>query len=194
MAQIHPQTETAVANEALSHLKQPPLVDLTADETTPAKIVRTHFASVRDALLRRYPWNAATERAKLNAQAAAPAFGFAYQYPLPNDCLTVRQVIGCRREDWKVEKRAILTDMPAPLPVIYTRRCVEVALWDALFRRAFTYELAVAVGPELSAEEDRINKCAEKAMELLEDAFPSDAAEGEPDEIEPGDWIGARFS
>lgn len=193
MAQIHPKTETAVANEALSHVKQTELVSLDADNTVTARKVKKHFASVRDALLRRYPWNFASTRVLLEAQVQGPLFGFKYLYALPHDCVAVRQVMGCSKDDYKVEKRGIVTDLVPPLKVIYTRFAYEVALWDPIFRSAFGYTLAAALGPELNADDRLIKLCQEQAEELLAAAFPSDAAEGTPEDIANGDWLDARW-
>lgn len=192
MAQIHPQTETAVANEALSLIRQPDLLDLDSDQNNVARIVRKHFAGTRDAMLRRYPWNFATERALLTNVPPAPAFGFKYRYALPADCLKAREVIGCRNDQWKVERRMILSDRPPQLKLLYTRNATEVSLWDALFRTAFTRALAVACGPELAADDERIKALQEEARGALFEAFPSDAAEGTPDDMDQGDWLAVR--
>jgi len=194
MAQIHQKTETAVANEALSHIKQPAIIHIDTDSTLAARVIRTHFASVRDALLRQYPWNFASTRVKLQAQVEKPLFGFKYKYALPHDCMHVRWLVDANnRDDWKVEKRAIITDLSPPLKVIYTRFAYEVALWDALFRKADTLLLAAACGPQLSADEKRIKWCEDKAKELLLSAYPSDAAEGKPEDLARGDWLDSRF-
>ncbi len=194
MAQIHQKTETSVANEALSCLKQPALIHIDADQTNAKRIVVKHFASVRDALLREYPWNFASTRALLQAQVEKPVFGFAYMYAFPHDCMAVRDLPDARSKDeWKVEKRAIVTDLQPPLKIIYTRFAYEVAIWDSIFRFAFARQLAVACGPELSADIELIQKAQEEADSKLKLAFPSDAAEGTPEELPDGDWITSRW-
>jgi len=192
MALLHPKTETAVANEALSCLKQPAVISLDADNTNVTRVVKKHFAATRDAMLRDYPWNFAKTRVLLEAQTKKPLFGFAYEYALPNDCVCVRQVYGCGKDDWKVEKRAILSDLTPPLKVIYTRFAYEVAIWDPLFRLAFSRTLAAAIGPELTADDNLIKKAAQEASNTLLRAFPSDAAEGVPEDLPAGDWLDAR--
>lgn len=193
MAQIHQKTETSVANEALSLIKQPAIVHLDADSTKPARVLRVHFAEERDALLRQYPWNFASTRVKLQAQVQKPLFGFNYMYALPHDCMHVRWLVDAKsNDDWKVEKRAIITDLEPPLKVIYTRFAYEVALWDALFRKAFVRRLAVACGPELSADDRRMKILSDEAKELLLEAYPSDAAEGRPEDLPNGDWVDSR--
>ena len=193
MAQIHQKTETSVANEALSLIKQPSLIHIDADNTNMKRIVVKHFAAERDALLRQYPWNFASTRALLQAQVQKPVFGFKYLYAFPHDCMAVRSLPDANnQDDWKVEKRAILTDLAPPLKVIYTRFAYEVALWDALFRKAFVRRLAEACGPELSADAELIKKAKDDADEVLEKAYPSDAAEGTPEDLPNGDWLDTR--
>ena len=71
MAQVHQNTETAVANEALSHIREPGVVSIDSDAGRKADVVRLHFASVRDALQRRYPWNFNKTRVTLTARGKA---------------------------------------------------------------------------------------------------------------------------
>jgi hypothetical protein len=194
VAQIHQKTETSVANEALSCLKQPAIIHIDADDSNTARIIRKFFASERDALLREYPWNFASTRALLQAQVQKPVFGFEYMYAMPHDCMAVRHLPDATNDDdWKIEKRAILTDLAPPLKVIYTRFAYEVALWDALFRKAFARRLAVACGPELSADMELIKKAETEADEMLKKAYPSDAAEGTPEDLSDGDWLDTRW-
>lgn len=121
-----------------------------------ARTLPKAFAGVRDALLRRHPWNFATRRATLSADPDAPPGSFSTGYALPADCLRVRAVTGAAEDDWAVEDGAadrspapstsyLYTDITAP-EIVYTRLVAEVARWDALFLEIFTLELAAAAG------------------------------------------------
>jgi len=196
MPQIDASTETAVANEALSHIRVPAIVDIDADQSNTAMVLRKHFASVRDTSIRRYPWNFASRRAKLSKLVDAPAFGFCYQYGLPTDpwCLRVLEVNECDGKDgeWKVEGRLILTDYCSPIRVRYLARETAVANWDAQFRTAFAFALASACAPELAKDGAITESMSEQAQAAFLDAFPSDAIEGTADEVPESDVLRAR--
>lgn len=197
MPQIHPQTETAVANEALSLIRQPPIGDLASDTTKPARVLRTHFAAVRDALLRKYPWNFAESYQQLNALPTKPPFRFNYAYALPQDCLKAIEIEGCRGLDrqrtWKVQGRQIVTNVGPVINLIYTRNETSVAVWDALFREAFAIALASRAAPEIAKDEQVSEAVMQQSAQALEEAFPVDAGEGAPEEMPDGDILDARF-
>lgn len=198
MAQIHPGTETAVANAALSLIGiSTPLTDIDNDDSGNARTVRLHFASVRDALLRRYPWNFAEKYDTLTALPSAPKFNYSYAYNMPSDCLRVLEVGGTHwtraRDVWKVQGRTILTDECAPLPVIYTRREDRVAIWDALFRLAFEVALAARIAPAKAKDSEIYQERQAEARQALAEAFPVDASEGTSERFEEQSIITERW-
>lgn len=76
------------ASDALSSAQ------LSADSVPNAKVANDLYSTVLDDLLRAYPWNFATKRAKLAPSATEPAFEFKYQYRLPSDFLRIISVSG----------------------------------------------------------------------------------------------------
>lgn len=200
MAQIAEPTETAMANQALSLIRQKAITDLEADTSNAAKVVRKWFAVTRDALLRRYEWNFAKHYSTIGATNDELAnFRWANHFDLPsgneNYCLKVLAVEGCEDADWQVLARRIATNAPSPINITYVRRIVEVATWDALFRQVFPISLAQAIAPEL-AEDERISKLLENAMAAVWDgAVAADASEGVPEENNLSDFefIASRF-
>lgn len=157
--------ETAVANEALLHLKQPGLTNLATDGTAAARTLRSVFGTARDAALRLNEWNFATGWAVPAALAGTFLGSFDKRYPLPEDCLKVRFVEGLGDDEWSVEPAAdpaTSTDLlclatAASGPTLcYTRRIEAVRLWDPLFVQVFALVLAAraapALAPSVSAE------------------------------------------
>lgn len=190
---MHDKTETAVANEALSLLRQPAITDLLGPDHS-AKVMRKHFAAVRDGLLRRYPWNFAEKYATLQAQPdKAPAFRYKYAYALPTDCLAARDLYRVQRQHWKVQGRSILSNTGPSINLIYTRNDTDVAEWDALFRMAFSTALAARCAPEIAKDLELESKKEQQAEAALQAAFPVDAGEGTPDEMPECDVILARY-
>jgi hypothetical protein len=193
MAQLAENSETEVANLALSHIKKPRITSIDDDRSNTANVLRLHFASVRDALQRQYPWNFCEDFASLNAVAdSAPLFGFARYFELPPDCLWVREVKGCGSNEWRVMGRRIATNADAPLKIRFTKRTPQVPIWDALFKVVFPMHLAVAIAAELSTDEKIASVVAEKAGEMLEQAYPSDAAESGDVALPQTDWVSCR--
>lgn len=193
MAQQADSSETGVAIRALSHIRKPAITSIDDDTSDTTLVVKKHFATVRDALLRQYPWNFAEDFATLPAMAETPLFDFNYFYLMPQDCLWVRKVKGCGSGKWKVMKgRRIACNLRAPLKIAYTRRVVEVPLWDALFSTAFAMHLAVACAPELAADENIAASVANTAAEMLAQAYPPDAAEQGDVDLPDTDWVTCR--
>lgn len=185
MAQVHAQTETAVACEALSHLLLPAITDLDADTSQSGKVLRKHFAAVRDAMMRQYPWNFAEREKTLTVDPDAPAsVRYTYAYALPNDpyCLAARSLYCVHIDSWKLNGRRILTNVGPTVTLIYTARILEVPQWDAMFRTAFALALAVAC-KELCKDEETVGTVQRAAADALANAWPVDAAEGVPDEM-----------
>lgn len=193
MPQIDPNTETDVANAALSAIKVGKILSIDADDTERAKTVRRHFAKVRDALQRRYKWNFNEGRLKLPAGGSTPEFDFCNRFPFTADMLGVREVRGCRRSDWKVSGRSVIANAAAPLKVVASMREPSVAVWDALFKVTFIAALAYALAPELAKDDDTISRADTAAKAALAAATPVDAGEGTPDQPEDQDVILARF-
>ncbi len=195
MAQIHQQTETAVANEALGALLLPPIADLDSDTSAAGRALKQHFASVRDAMQRQFPWNFCEREKRLLALPdAEPSAHYRFTYALPNDsyCLAARALHGHAREDWKVRGRNIIAHAGPAVTLIFTARITDVALWDALFRPAFSLALAVAC-KRLCKDEQIIAEVKQEASDALANAWPVDAAEGTPGCLPEQDVITARW-
>ena len=79
-----------ICNEAMDLLGAATITSLT-ENSKEARLCNRRFETVRDAVLRAHPWNAAIARADLAQDSATPAFGFSFQYTLANDpyCLRV---------------------------------------------------------------------------------------------------------
>lgn len=181
MAEIADNTETAVANEALGACKAGRLsVSLEADTSEKAKQVRLYFATIRDALQRRYKWNFNEAYLSLpEGGATVPdGFDFTTRYPWNSEMLGVRRVIGCAKDDWTVQGRSILSNLSAPLKVVATVRQTNVGVWDALFRTAFVAVLAYAIAPVVAPDEETIERCRLAADRAYANATPVDAGEG----------------
>lgn len=186
-----------IVNAALVKLGEQTIASLSED-VKPARLASFIYADVRDAVLRAHPWNFALKRALLAASTAAPTWGYVYAYNLPADpdyCLRALTVNGENQYSgkWKVEGRQILTDLGAPLKLLYISRATVVDDWDALFREALSArlaaELAEPLGKATSLQEAMVRLYGDK----LGEARSSDGQEGVPDLIEADLWTDARL-
>lgn len=193
MPQLDPNTETDIANAALSAIKAGHILSIDADNTEKAIIVRKHFAKTRDALQRLYLWNFNEAYLKLPASATAPAFAFQKRFPWSAEILRLREVRGLHRRHWRVQGRSIVANALGPLRVVASVRVTDVSQWDALFKTAMIAALAYAIAPEAAKDDDTIDRAEKAARAALAQATPVDANEGTPDEPEEQDVVLSRF-
>lgn len=191
-------SKVSIANRALTKLGEDRIL-LLSDDTKPARTMNSMFDDVCDAELRRHRWKFAIKRDALVALAAAPAWGYAFQYPLPADFLGLVQVGEryVRASDksaapWSVEGRKILTSMAAPLRIRYTARVDDPTLYDPLFVEVLACKLALEACETLTQSGTK-QQAAEQAYKFaLSEAVRQDAIENPPDELLQGSWLDAR--
>jgi hypothetical protein len=188
-------SEVAICNLALQEIGRGMLISALDENTQAARVCRLRYPYVRDAVLRGYDWNFASARAALVANVTAPSFGFANAFDLPTDpyCLRVRAIHGGEGEDWKVERQQILTDMGAPLHILYTARITDPAQFDPLFVSALASRIAADIAVSLSESTAKANGLWQIYLGKLHEAWRNDAQEGQPDGRPAGSWHDARY-
>lgn len=177
-----PDSEESVANLALDECKEDEIATLD-DDLARARVVRRHFAIERDATLARLDWNFAMAWARPAADTVASPGALAIRFPLPPDCIAVREVfsapgVALLDDEWavetsrvvlggvEVEAKVLVTNCATPL-VRYTRRVETVALWDPLFLKAFVKFLAGAIAPKLGKSSAMAQRFTSEAEALL---------------------------
>lgn len=186
-------SEALIFNKALIHLGHGDRFLSADDENPRIGTLREVYPNLRDALIRSYQWNFATARKKLAADADVPVHGFAYRYTLPSDCLRVDAVLETYGRVWRKEGNAIVTDIPAPLKIVYARRVENPQEFDPLFVELLALDLAIAVGAVIGDKRSRRTDLKQERGELALDAKVIDANEGEEEEAPGGGWDEARF-
>ena len=136
-------SNTELANLALAKLGAKRINDLDTDTTIEADECRTHFTTLRDALLRSHLWRFAKTRAVLSEDATAPAFGYAHAYNLPADFLRLWPNVFVEGT-YALEGTQLLTNATAA-SIIYIRQVTDPTLFDPLFVSVFVLELAIAL-------------------------------------------------
>ena len=111
------------------------------DGTNRSDLCRDFYPSVRDAVLRAYPWNCALEQKVLAADVDAPLFGYSYKFPLPvlPYCLRVLKIED--EPDYNVKGRYIHCD-ESSITIEYIARITNPGLFDSLLKEAIEARLA----------------------------------------------------
>ncbi len=191
-------TETDLANVALGHLGTAPIMSI--NQASPeAEHCRRMWNLTRDALLRQRHWNFALKRAALPKLADKPAFGWANAFELPEDYILAVDLNGRRSGTGEAHfdaegDRLLCNEDQAELR--YVRRVINVAEWDASFCQAFSYQLAAAVAPALSAAQGMADRLLERGQQFMLQAFGPDNLETRPQAIlaqTNSAWMAARL-
>lgn len=192
-------SSTQIANLALTKLGEPNALLTLTDDTNAGRVMNRLYPMVRDAELRRNRWKFAIKRSQLTALAAAPDWGFAYQYPLPDDFLAVLQVndfharnVPGQRAMWSVESGNLLTDIIAPLKFRYVWRVENSGLFDPLFCEAFACKLAFEACEQLTQSATKKQGLRQDYRDALIEAARVDAIENPPDALPWGSWLDSR--
>lgn len=124
------QTETDAANLALGSIGEPPIASLN-DGSSRALACNLHFAPLRDAMQRDHDWNFCSAWF-LPARATQAAIGVLInRFPMPDDCLKVRDVQPQRstiagNQGISITDPAIIAELEASQPPLPT----DEAQWN----------------------------------------------------------------
>lgn len=190
--------EADIYNMAFDLLDEEVVID-PDDDRAPVRWMKRNFAPVRDAILRRHPWNFAVARASLAAMADAPAFGWCYQYQLPTACLRLLPLTcyGKLNGDpipHEIEGRRILTDAKAPLKIRYVERVEDTGRFDPLFTQLFAAELALRAANWITGKQSYAERIAQMVTQLNEQATLLDGLEGSPADPVDSGWVDVRYT
>lgn len=175
-------TSTEICNKALAHLGDARISDF-HEISVAAEKCRTHYDQERDELLRMHRWNFAQQRATLSQLAEGPAFGWAYQYALPADCLRVLELNGVEASmcdsSYKIEGRNLVTDAEEA-KIVYVKRVTDTTLYDVLFVGALAYKLAAALCKEITNSTSEKGALLQMFGQAMREAGWTDAVENRP--------------
>ncbi|BBP82453.1 hypothetical protein PHLH8_20950 [Pseudomonas sp. Pc102] len=133
-----------------------------SDNIDRAKLCSNLYPTVRDDLIRAHPWNCCVKRIRLAPNATAPAFGLAYAFQMPSDCIRIMEVTSRNYQiDYKVEGRSILCD-EAAIDLRYVFKNQDESTWDSslvsLATLAMAARLAYSVTQSASMEQSRMQE------------------------------------
>lgn len=143
-----------IFNLALAEYGDESVTNPDEDNTVEAGVLRDVYEQIYDSTLEMHPWNDARRRKLVAKSSAVPAFGYANTYLQPTNPYSLRilmvgdepsswfsrfgsvpgrgPMVAPSIPTWVVEGRNILTDLDAPLPVLYIARVSEGSLRESL--------------------------------------------------------------
>ncbi len=173
-----------VFNGALAILHEPPVTDTTPkDEAT--RLLNLHFPSARKQCFEIGYWNFAMTRWTLARSATVPAWGYAYFYVKPSECLKIARVTDIPYDDipdiqYAEELGMIATDSEA----VYLRGVSSAYLtrlgdWSEHFAQFVSAELA-GLCIKLNTSSETINRIDGVRKERSAKALAYDAMQNPP--------------
>lgn len=184
-------SDITVINTALRKLGEQPLTART-DPSPPGRIANATYDEIRDSLLREAAWNFATKRTRLAADATAPDWGYDNQYTLPSDFLRLMEIYNTSDIEWRLEGNKILTNLDAPLKIIYIASVAENEM-DVAFREALSARCAMEWAEALSQTSTVGDQMAAIYRNKLQIAKTADGQEDRQRTIDAPDFILSRF-
>jgi hypothetical protein len=197
-------SNVAIANLALTKLGDLRILNLT-DNTKPARETNAVFDMTRDYLQRRFSWRFCIKRANLAADTTVPLWDWAYQYPIPTDCMRILQVgqwyptpdlsdlISTGGQEYVVEGKYILSNQAGPLKLRYLSRVTDPVQFDAAFDMAFSAYLAYILAEPLTASAEQKQMAYNDYRNAIKDAVIANAIENPPESLADQTWILARL-
>lgn len=148
-------TETDIANRALSRLGQTQITSI-ADTTVVPTYCRTHFASVRQQLLRSHPWNFAVRREALARFNDDPRFGPRHAFILPPSYLDAIQAWAdiegyCKIERYSIEEGFLLANTESAY-LLYVEDILDPTYWDSTFTECAVLMLASRIAKQITGD------------------------------------------
>ena len=187
-----------ICNGALNQLGATTILSLTEDSKN-ARLCNSRYTQVRDALFRTHPWNCLQVRLELAASTTTPAWGFAYAYTLPANCLRLLRVLDYD-SNYKVEGRKILSNA-STMKILYISRITDPNEYDELLRETLSAALGADIAYAVTSNNTTSQNMILSYQEKLRDARFVDSTEGQnvdqdlgmTDVIDAGSFINSRF-
>ena len=130
-----------ICNSALGHLGEYTITSVDPpDESRQARLCFRFYAESVNDVLQMHEWNCAIKRDSLAQEVDAPAFGYSYQYQLPNDCLHVIEMSETIYP-YRIEGDKLLTDAGV-VSIKYISSDVNPALFSNLLVGAIALWMA----------------------------------------------------
>lgn len=182
-------TQLDIANMALSLLGQEPLLSYEKDSRN-GRAIRLFFEPSRVGVLEDSYWSFATKRVILAPELAAPAFGWTYQFILPDDFLKEQFVLdGDCGILYRIESGKLLTNSAQPR-LVYTWNQTDYSRYSAKFIELMAYKLAAKCAYQATNSRSEEQALFSAYSELLIETMSNDSiGNGEERVIQDSAWL-----
>lgn len=183
-----------IANRALQKLGAKRIVSLTEDSRN-GRAVNAAFEVLKQAELRKHPWNFAIKRASIAASATSPLFTKSNSFPLPSDFLRLLapdEEDNFNYRDWQIEGGGIVTDDDAPLEIRYIYNVTDPNEMDVLFREALAMKIAQELAEEITQSNQKKAEAQQAYKEAIAEARRVNAFERVSQSEPQDEWITVR--
>jgi hypothetical protein len=197
-------SEVLICNRALQILGEDTIISLT-DDSNAARALNLAYEPVRDAEMERRMWRFTIKRASLPALNDDPEHGYGYQYQPPADFLSLLHGAdltsdadlsdyrsGPHGTRFSFENGKILTDLSAPLEIIYKARVVDVALYPASFSESLSARLAYECCERITGSDSKVQLAERRYNQAIREARWANAILAAPQVALDDSWVMAR--
>lgn len=188
MAVVNSKVE--ICNQALSACGASTIDSLT-DDSQEARACNMHYTSALASVLRNHNWNFATKRVELTLSTeTTPMFLSTFQ--LPDDLLKVNLIVNTQTP-YRIMGRKLVTNASS-IVLEYVAMEVDVSLYDALFIKAFAFELASRLIYKFNQSSNARQEMMDNAKKALRDARTADGQEGTQYNMLQDQWLDSRYA
>lgn len=183
-----------IFNQALLLMGGKPIL-LPTEQSPGAKACDRAWPIIRQEVLSEHAWQAVVARIQLPKSQAAPVHGYAFQYPLPADNLRILSVNEFWPDDrrWVVESTGIVTDIDAPLDVVYIRDEEDTTRYSALLVSALSHRLALEIIERRTQSNTKREQLQNLYSAILRKAKATDVREQSSAQYFDAESISVRF-
>jgi len=190
-------SEVSICNLAISWLAGNLIISLD-DEIVEAQLCKANYELARDAVLESIAWTFATKRYYLTPELDVPAWGYAKQFTIPAEVITVLEVTddstspnGSNGLDWRRESNRILCDSDAIyIKAIYKEE--DPARYPPNFVQAVAARLASEIAIPLTESMEMMITMESKFKDRLVMAGVTDGVQGKSDVFQSTVLTGKR--
>lgn len=188
-------SNVSLANRAIQILGSSGTIELLTEDSPNARTMNRVLEPRRRALIRRFRWGFAIERASVAADGSQTSFGSLNRYALPNGYLRLLRDVDHPdyRKDWRIEGRYIVTKDASPLEFRYIKDITDPTLWDALFFEALAHDMAHETCHEVTGSSSKKAEIKDDLTEIIAQAKQIGSIEEDPTEALEDDWVLARL-
>lgn len=161
--------------------------------TKVASLADALFDITRDSVLRAHPWNCATKRASITADATAPTFDWTYRFALPADFMRMLQVGELGYEDDYVIETGWILANTTPLLVRYIYQNTNVTTYDPLLVQALEYAMAAKMALPLTGNATIQANMEALYANALKQARAVDGQDNPPETYGDSPLLSARY-